>query len=128
MSHAISRELAPLAETLQESGITPSAETTALFKQLLEAISDASQSALQAIVQKDEDAAQTVIASRNEVRKLSSDCHRQQAARLAEDDPDRLRKHRVQVDILDRLNRLYNVAEHMAVSVLPHPVLAGELT
>ncbi len=127
MGHAISRELAPMAEKLQESGITPSAETTAAFTQLLEAIRDASQSALQAIVQKDEGAAQTVIASRNELWKLSSEYNRKQAARLAEDDPDRLRKHRVQVDILDRLNRLYNVAEHMAVSVLPRPVLAGEL-
>ena len=127
MSHAIGRELVPLAEALQESGITPSAETAALFKQLLDAIRLASQTALQAIVEKDESAAQTVIASRNAIWKLSSECHRQQAARLAKDDPDRLRKHRVQVDILDRLNRLYNVAEHMAVSVLPRSVLAGEL-
>ena len=52
---------------------------------------------------------------------------RKQAARLAEDDPDRLRKHRIQVDVLDRLNRLYSVAEHMAISVLPRSVLAGEL-
>jgi hypothetical protein len=50
-----------------------------------------------------------------------------QAARLAQDDPERLRKHRVQVDILDKLHRVYSVAEHMAISVLPRAVLAGEL-
>lgn len=110
MGHAICRELAPMAAKLQDSGITPSAESTAAFNQLLEAIRDASQSALQAIVHKDEGAAQTVIASRNEIWKLSSEYNRKQAARLAEDDPDRLRKHRIQVDVLDRLNRLYSVA------------------
>ncbi len=127
MGNEICRELAPMAAKLQDSGIVPSAETTAAFNQLLEAIRDASQSALQAIVHKDEGAAQTVIACRKEIWKLSSEYNRKQAARLAENDPDRLRKHRIQVDVLNRLNRLYSVAEHMAISVLPRSVLAGEL-
>jgi hypothetical protein len=54
--------------------------------------------------------------------------HRQQAARLARDDPDRLLKHRVQIEILDKLRRIYSVAEHMAISVLPRGVLVGELS
>jgi len=41
---------------------------------------------------------------------------------------DRLLKHRVQLEILDKLRRLYNVAEHMAISVLPRSVLVGELS
>lgn len=53
---------------------------------------------------------------------------RQQAARLAKDDPDRLLKHRVKLEILDKLRRVYSVAEHMAISVLPRGVLAGELS
>lgn len=52
----------------------------------------------------------------------------QQAARLAKDDPDRLLKHRVKLEILDKLRRVYSVAEHMAISVLPRGVLAGELS
>ena len=51
-----------------------------------------------------------------------------QAKRLTEDDPDRLLKHRVQVDLLDKLNRFFILAEHMAISVLPRSVLAGELS
>ena len=53
---------------------------------------------------------------------------RQQAARLAKDDPDRLLKHRVKLEILDKLRRVYSVAEHMAISVLPRGVLAGEVS
>ena len=128
MSAAISRELAPLAKTLKESGITPSEETKALLARLLGTVREAAQSALKGLVDRDERAAQAVIASRNAVWDLTADLHRQLAARLAEDDPERLRKHRVQVDLLDKLNRVFNVAEHMAISVVPRGVLAGELS
>ncbi|MGD8410711.1 MAG: hypothetical protein PVF86_09080, partial [Desulfobacterales bacterium] len=50
-----------------------------------------------------------------------------QAARLAKDDPQRLLKHRLQVDLLDKMRRIYGMAERMAISVLPRAVLAGEL-
>ena len=76
----------------------------------------------------DEQAAQTVVANRDAILKLTSEFHRQQAVRLAGNEPDRLLKLRVQLEILDRLRRLYNVAEHMAISVLPRSVLAGELS
>jgi hypothetical protein len=58
---------------------------------------------------------------------LTAELQRQQSARLAQDDPDRLLKHRVQFEMVDRLRRIYSVAEHMAISVLPRGVLAGEL-
>jgi hypothetical protein len=50
-----------------------------------------------------------------------------QAARLAQDDPDRFTKHRLQIELLDRLRRIYSVSEHMAISVLPRSLLAGDL-
>jgi hypothetical protein len=44
---------------------------------------------------------------------------RQQSARLAQDDPDRLLKHRVQFELIDKLRRVHGVAEHMAGLALP---------
>jgi phosphate:Na+ symporter len=128
MSAAISRELAPLAQTLKEANTTPSKETTELLERLFQTIQASAHSALLALVEKDERAAQTVVASRDAILELTSEFLRQQAVRLAGDDPDRLLKHRVQLEILDRLRRLYSVAEHMAISVLPRSVLAGELS
>ena len=124
---AISRDLAPLAQALVEAEITPSTETADLLDRLLQAIVDAAQSALRAVVDRDQQAAQTVVARRVAILALSADLHRQQATRLAQDDPNRLAKHRVQVEILDRLRRIYSASEHMALSVLPRSVLAGEL-
>jgi len=75
-----------------------------------------------------EQAAQTVVGNRDAILELTSELHRQQSARLARDDTDRLLKHRVQFEILDKLRRICSVAEHMAISVLPRSVLVGELS
>ena len=128
MSAAISHELAPLALTLKEANTTPSRETTELLERLFQTIQASAHSALRALVEQDEQAAQAVVASRDAILGLTSEFHRQQAVRLAGDDPGRLLKLRVQLELLDRMRRLYSVAEHMAISVLPRSVLAGELS
>ena len=128
LSAAISRELAPLAQTLTGAEITPSNETAALLERLFETIQESAHSALRALVTADARAAQTVVANRDAVLELTAELHRQQAARLTRDDPDRLLKHRVQLEILDRLRRIYSISEHMAISVLPRSALVGELS
>ncbi len=128
MGAAISRELAPLARTLKEADIAPSQETAELLKRLFKRIQESAHAALRAVLEGDERAAQTVVANRNAILELTAELHRQQAARLAQDDPNRLLKHRVQIEILDKLRRIYSVAEDMAISVLPRSVLVGELT
>jgi phosphate:Na+ symporter len=127
MSAAISRELAPLAQAVEAAGIVRSAETMERLDRLLHAIPEAARTALRALVEMDEQAAQTVVAKRIEILDLAADLQRQQAARLTEDDPNRLLRDRVLLDLLDKLRRLYSVSEHMAISVLPRSVLAGEL-
>jgi len=128
MSAAISCELAPLARSLKEADIAPSSETAELLERLFQAIQESAHAALLALVERDERAAQTVVGSRDAILELTSELRRQQSARLAQDDPDRLLKHRVQFEMLDKLRRIYSVAEHMAISVLPRSVLVGELS
>lgn len=127
MSAVIGRELAPLAQALKEAEITPSKETAELLERLLQMIQETALSALRALVESDERAAQAVVAKRGAILDLSSELQRLQAARLAQDDPNRLIKHRVQLEMHDKLRRIYSVAEHMALSVLPRGVLVGEL-
>jgi phosphate:Na+ symporter len=127
MSASVSRELAPLVQALDAAGTAPSQETRELLGDLTQTVLEAARSALRALVERDQQAAQTVVARRIVILELSADVHKRQTARLAEDDPDRLAKHRMQLEILDRLRRLYSISEHMAVTVLPRSVLAGEL-
>jgi phosphate:Na+ symporter len=128
MSAALSHELIPLAQTLKEAKTTPSKETTDLLERLFQTIKASAHSALKALVAQDEQAAQAVVANRDAILKLSAEFHRQQAMRLAGNEPDRLLRLRVQLEMLDRMRRLYSVAEHMAISVLPGSVLAAEVS
>jgi Na+/phosphate symporter len=127
MSTAIGRELAPLARAVKDAGITPSQEAVELLQQLLQQVQETAQSALRALVDSDEGAAQSVVAKRAAILDLTADLQRMQASRLAQDDPQRLVKHRLQLEIVDRLRRIHGVAEDMALSVLPRSVLVAEL-
>ena len=127
MSTAIGRELAPLVRALQDADITPSKDIAALLQRLLQTIQETARSGLRALVDSDEPAAQSVIAKRGAILDLTADLQRLQASRLAQDDPKRLLKHRLQLEIVDRLRRIHGLAEDMALSVLPRSVLVGEL-
>jgi phosphate:Na+ symporter len=127
MSTAISRELAPLVRALKDADITPSKDTAALLQQLLQTIQETARSGLRALVESDEQAAQSVVAKRGAILDLTADLQRQLASRLAQDDPKRLMKHRLQLEVVDRLRRIHGVAEDMALSMLPRSVLVGEL-
>jgi len=128
MSAAISRDLAPLAQSLKDADLAPSSETAELLRSLFQTVQQSARAALQALVERDERAAQSVVGQRDTVLHFATELHRQKSARLARDDPDRLLRHRVQFEMIDRLRRIYGVAEHMAISVLPRGVLAGELS
>lgn len=127
MSTAIGRDLAPLARALKDAGLTPSKETADLLQRLLQTMEQTAQSALRALVEGNEIAAQSVVAQRGAILDLTAQLQRLQASRLAQDGPQRLLEHRLQLEIVDRLRRIHGVAEDMALSVLPRSVLIGEL-
>jgi phosphate:Na+ symporter len=127
MSTAIGRDLAPLARALKEADLSPSKGTAELLQRLLQTIQQTALSGLRALVENDEPAAQSVIARRSAILDLTAELQRLQATRLAQDDPKRLVKHRLQLEVVDRLRRIHGVAEDMALSVLPRSVLAAEL-
>jgi phosphate:Na+ symporter len=128
MSASISRELAPLVQNLDAAALAPSGGTTELLDRLVQAVLETARAALRALVEKDEQTARAIVAKRIEILDLSAALQARQAAGLAQDDPDRLTKHRAQLELLDRLRRLYSVSEHMAISVLPRSVHMGELS
>ncbi len=128
MSAAISHDLEPLIQSLKNADLAPSSETADLMLRLFQLIQQASHLALQALAQRDERAAQSVLGQRDSILRFVSDLHRQQSAHLAEQEQDGLLKYRLQFEIVDRLRRIYGVAEHMAISVLPRGVLASELS
>ena len=96
LSAAISCDLAPLARSIKEVNITPSQETAELLDKLFQQVQTSAHSALLALVNGDERAAQSVLGNRSDVLEIASELSKLQSAKLALDDPDRLLKHRVQ--------------------------------
>ena len=127
LSTTISQELGPLARAIGDSGFTVSEATGDMLRELYVSVKEMADKALTAIVDLDERVAQEVIAQRGAKRDLGLQLLSQQAQRLAMDDPDRLRKHRFAVDMLDKLRRMASASEHLAMTVLPSSVIAGEL-
>jgi Na+/phosphate symporter len=127
ISAVIGRELVHLGEIFKREDLTASDTTGTMLEKHYEATREIARAGLRAIVDKDERAAQEVVSRREALWQLGRELFERQAARLAQDDPQRLLKHRVQVDLLDKMRRIYGVAERMAISVLPRGVLAGEL-
>ena len=102
MSAAISRDLAPAVRALKDADISPSTDTAALLQRLLQTIQQTAHAGLHALVHSDEQAAQSVVAQRGAVLDLTVELQRQQASRLAQDDPKRLLKHRLQLEIVEQ--------------------------
>jgi phosphate:Na+ symporter len=127
LGNVIARELVPVGQAFLTHGIQASETTGEMLEQAYRLVCDAVDAAVRAAVEQDQRAAQDVLVQREAFWRLSEQVLRRQAERLALDDPDRLLKHRLQTDMLDKLRRLYMLAEHLASAVLPETVVAGEL-
>ena len=126
LANVISRELVPVGQAFLQHGIKASDTTGEMLDQAYQTVCGAVDAAFRAVVKDDQRAAQDVLVHRDEFWRLSEQVLRRQAERLALDDPDRLLKHRLQTDVLDKLRRVYMLAEHLATAVLPDNVVARE--
>lgn len=126
IGNVIARELVPVGQSFLEHGIKVSDTTGEMLDQAYQMVCGAVGGALRAIVEENQTAAQDVLAHRDEFWRLSEKVMRIQARRLTLEDSDRLLKHRLQTDILDKLRRIYMLAEHLATTALPDSVVARE--
>jgi phosphate:Na+ symporter len=127
LANVIARDLVPLGQTFLDKGIEVSETTGEMLEQAYQSVGNALEAAFKAVVDDDHGAAQEVLVRRDQFWRLGEQVLQRQAERLAVDDADRLLKHRLQTDLLDKLRRVYMLAEHLAMRVLPRSVVASEL-
>lgn len=127
LGDVISREFVPVGRAFLEHGIKAGDTTGDMLDQAYQMVCHAVACAFRAAVTEDERAAQDVLVHRDGFWRLSEQAMRRQVERLAVDDPHCLLKHRLQTDILDKLRRIYLLAEHLASMTLPDNVVAREL-
>ncbi len=126
LGDVVGRELVAVGQSFQLKGIKVSETTGEMLQQAYQSVVNALDAAFKAVVDQDQRAAQDVLVHRDEFWRLSERVMARQAERLALDDEDRLVKHRLQTDVLDKLRRIYLLAEHLAARVLPDDAVAKE--
>jgi phosphate:Na+ symporter len=102
--------------------ISISETTRDVLTKLHEAVSNATSSAITAAVENDQRIAQDVIGIKSDINLLMDSAATHQAMRLVVDEPDRLAAYTLEMDIIEKLKRIYYFAKRIAKAVMPEEV------
>ena len=119
----IETDIVKLTEHIAERDFVISAVTQAVLRDLHQSISSSVKQALHALVENDEQAAQSVISMKREINEKTEAATRHQAQRLVADAPHRLAAYAIEVEYIEKLKRIYYFAKRIAKLVAP-PELA----
>jgi phosphate:Na+ symporter len=114
------------AEIMRRLGARrPSAETAEMLQGLYDTVQQALALAVRAVRDADAEAADQVVAMRDTVALRANELLERQAGRLRPDDPDYLLLARLQMSVVDKLTRIYDLAAQAGRGALPAPPLPG---
>ena len=119
----IETDLVALGNKRIEEGVSVSEATEQVLREIHDAVAKTVDAALYAVMENDPRAAQEVIAMKGEINVLVEAASRHQAERLVVDEPNRLAAYQVEIDVIEKLKRIYYFAKRMAKVVVP-PVIA----
>jgi phosphate:Na+ symporter len=105
-----------------ETGVSISEETRAMLRKLHDIVSTTAELAIDAVMENDERAAQEVIAMKADIGRLMESAAMHESRRLVADAPNRLAAYTLEIDIIEKLKRIYYFAKRMAKAVMPEEV------
>ncbi len=100
------------------SGVSISETTKEVITGFHKVVSRSVKSAVQAVSQNNKDVAQTVIGMKDEIADLADSAALHQAQRLVADEPNRIPAYTIEMDIIEKLKRIYYFAKRMAKTVM----------
>ena len=115
----IETDLVHLGNERLEQGITISHETRDVLTKLHKVVSDATTMAITAIRDNDLEAAQHVIGIKSDINLMMDSAATHQALRLVADEPGRLEAYTLEIDVIEKLKRIYYFAKRMAKTLAP---------
>jgi phosphate:Na+ symporter len=86
------------------------------------AITSAVRSAVEAVSQRSETAAQAVVGMKTEINRIADSAALHETRRLVAEEPNRIPAYTLEVDIIEKQKRIYYFAKRMAKTVLPDAV------
>jgi phosphate:Na+ symporter len=106
-----------LAEVSDAQGVSISEETKTVLGELHATIAESVRLALHAVATNDAVLAQQVIAMKSSIQEQATSAEMHQARRLAADAPNRVSAYSVEVEIIEKMKRIYYFAKRMAKTV-----------
>jgi phosphate:Na+ symporter len=107
-----------LGERRIEKGFKISQETQKVINTVHHVVSDALKGAVRAVVEEDKDFATRVISMKSDMNRLVEQADMHQAKRLISEDSGKFEAYSVEVDIIEKLKRIYYHAKRMAKTVV----------
>jgi len=102
--------------------VSISEETREVLRKLHHVVSTTAELAIDAVMENDERAAQEVIAMKADINRLMDSAAMHESKRLVAEEPNRLAAYTLEIDIIEKLKRIYYFSKHMAKAVMPEEV------
>jgi phosphate:Na+ symporter len=118
----IETDLVHLGKERLEQDITISEATRDVLTKLHGVISDATSRAITAATENDQHAAQDVIGIKSDINLMVDSAATHQAMRLVVDEPGRLPAYTLEMDIIEKMKRIYYFAKRIAKAVMPEEI------
>jgi phosphate:Na+ symporter len=99
--------------------VSISEETRELLRKLHHIVSTTAELAIDAVMENDERAAQEVIAMKGDINRLMDSAAMHESKRLVAEEPNRLAAYTLEIDIIEKLKRIYYFSKRMAKAVMP---------
>jgi phosphate:Na+ symporter len=99
-----------------------SEETRELLRKLHHVVSITAELAIDAVMENDQRAAQEVIAMKADINRLMESAAMHESRRLVAEEPNRLAAYTLEIDIIEKLKRIYYFSKRMAKAVVPEEV------
>jgi phosphate:Na+ symporter len=100
-----------------DAGVSISQPTREVLTNFHVAVNRAVNAAVQAVAQKNELAARTVTSMKQDIARIADSAAVHQARRLVAAEPNRIQAYTIEVDIIEKLKRIYYFAKRMAKTV-----------
>ncbi|MCK5382579.1 MAG: Na/Pi cotransporter family protein, partial [Gammaproteobacteria bacterium] len=118
----IETDLVHLGNERIEKNISISMATREVLTRLHDVVSKATIKAINATQENDQHAAQDVIGLKSDINLLMDSAATHEAMRLVVDEPGRLAAYTLEMDIIEKLKRIYYFAKRMAKAIMPEEV------
>jgi len=105
-----------------EAQVSISEETREVLNKLHDVVSTTAELAIDAVMENDQRAAQEVIAMKPDISRLMESAALHETERLVAEEPNRLAAYSLEMDVIEKLKRIYYLAKRMAKTVAPEEV------